>query len=294
MRLSAVFRALALSIFLPIAAFSTLHAAEVIPLWINGAPGSEARRQEPEQAKDWWVKNIHNPSVTVFRPAPEIDTGAAVVILPGGGHRELVFNPEGREPAEFFASIGVTAFAVKYRLAREEGSPYSLEIHPVADARRALRLVRFRAADFGIDPQRIGILGFSAGGELAAAVAYGDFAGAPQALDPIDRVSCRPDFHLNIYPGPFGFPPGELNPDTPPAFFLCAIDDTFHVKPILEVIPKYMSLKIPVEVHLYAQGGHGFNMGTRSELRTLQKFPDRMTDWLHDNGWLTQAAAQTP
>jgi acetyl esterase/lipase len=262
------------------------QADEIIPLWVEGAPGSEARRHEPETAQDWWVKNIHNPSITVFRPLPENDTGAAVVIFPGGGHREVVFNPEGREPAEYFASIGVTAFAVKYRLAREEGSAYDLQIHPVADARRAMRLVRARAADFGIDPARIGILGFSAGGELAAAVAYGEFSGDPAATDPIDRVSCRPDFHLSIYPGPFGFPTGKLNADTPPTFFLCAMDDTFHVQPILSIIPKYLALDIPVEVHLYAQGGHGFNMGNRSALKSIRQFPDRMADWLYDSGWL--------
>ena len=268
---------------------SSLAAAdEVIPLWADGAPGFEHRRHEPEQAKDWWVKNIHHPSVTVFRPAPENNTGTAIVIFPGGGHREVVFNPEGREPAEYFASLGITAFAVKYRLAREEGSPYNLQIHPVDDARRAMRLVRARAADFGIDPHRIGILGFSAGGELAAVVSFGDFAGNPQAPDPIDRVSCRPDFHLNIYPGPLGFPTGKLNPDTPPAFFLCSMDDTFHVQPILTVLPKYMALDIPVEVHLYAQGGHGFNMGNRSKLTSIRNFPDRMKDWLQDYGWLPQ------
>jgi acetyl esterase/lipase len=281
-------RALILPLILLTTGSTPADADEVIPLWAEGPPGFEHRRDEPEQAQDWWVKNIHQPSVTVFRPDPANHTGAAIVIFPGGGHRELVFNAEGREPAEYFASLGVTAFVVKYRLAREEGSPYTLQIHPAQDARRALRLVRARAAEFGIDPSRIGILGFSAGGELAAVVAYGEFAGDPAALDPLDRVSCRPNFHLNIYPGPLGFPLGKLNPDTPPAFFLCAMDDPFHVQPILSVLPKYQALDIPVEVHLYAQGGHGFNLGQRSSLRSIRNYPDRMAEWLRDSGWLTQ------
>src|SRR6476646_7748662 len=96
----------------------------VVPLWPNGAPGFENRKNEPEQAKDWWVKNIHNPSITVFLPPKEKATGAAVVICPGGGHRNLGFNGEGVDPAKFFNSIGVAAFVLKYRLFREENSPY--------------------------------------------------------------------------------------------------------------------------------------------------------------------------
>src|SRR5215831_15794374 len=96
-------------------------------LWPNGAPGSEARKNEPEQAQDYWVKNVHDPSITVYLPPPDKATGAAVVVVPGGGHRLLVFKAEGLEPAEYLASLGVAAFALKYRLAREEGSTYSIE-----------------------------------------------------------------------------------------------------------------------------------------------------------------------
>src|SRR5882757_267707 len=106
----------------------------VIPLWTNGAPGFENRRNEPEQAKDYWVKNIHNPSITIYFPPKEKATGAVVIICPGGGHRELVYNAEGVEPAIFLNSIGVTAVVLKYRLSREEGSPYSVNIHPRQDA----------------------------------------------------------------------------------------------------------------------------------------------------------------
>src|SRR5579871_1484084 len=113
-------------------------ASEVIPLWPNGAPGFENRRNEPEQAKDYWVKNIHNPSVTIYRPAPGKANGAAVVICPGGGHRLLVFKGEGEDPGRFLASNGVTAFALKYRLGREENTPYSIEKHAREDGKRAM------------------------------------------------------------------------------------------------------------------------------------------------------------
>ena len=141
-----------------------------ISLWENGAPGFENRKDEPEQAKDWWVRNIHNPSITAY--FPEKPNGMAVLICPGGGHENLVFNSEGRDAAEYFTSIGVTAFVLKYRLAREVGSPYKLETHVKQDAERAMRLIRSKAAEFKLDPTRIGAMGFSAGGEVVALVAY--------------------------------------------------------------------------------------------------------------------------
>lgn len=145
---------------------------QVVRLWENGAPGFESRKDEPEQAKDYWVKNIHNPSITVFLPPKVNATGTGVIVIPGGGHRELVYNAEGREPAEFLNKLGVAAFVLKYRLAREPGSPYDLKVHPAQDCYRAIRTVRSRSKEWGVDPGRIGVLGFSAGGEVAASVAY--------------------------------------------------------------------------------------------------------------------------
>lgn len=258
----------------------------VIPLWANGAPGSEARRNEPERAQDYWVKNIHNPSVTVFLPPKEKATGAAVVIFPGGGHRELVFNAEGVEAAQFLNSLGVAAFAVKYRLGREEGSPYKPEIHARMDAQRAVRLVRSRAAEWGIDPRRIGVMGFSAGGEVVSMVVYAPTAGKADAPDAIDRVSCRPDFQVVIYPGPYGVPK-RVAKDAPPAFFLVADDDDYHLAPVVfDLVEKYHAAGVPVEAHVYARGGHGFNMGHRSKLKTIQHWPDRVADWMADNSIL--------
>jgi acetyl esterase/lipase len=255
-----------------------------VPLWINGAPGFENRRTEPEQAKDYWVKNIHNPSLTVFMPPKEKATGAAVVIAPGGGHRELVFDAEGRDAALFLNRIGVAAFVLKYRLAREDNSPYSLKIHPQQDAYRAMRLVRSRAAEWGVDPKRVGMLGFSAGGEVVALAAYDSGDGDPNAPDPIDRLNARPNFQMLVYPGPLGIP--ETVPaDAPPAFLVVANDDglTFVV---MQLLQKYRQAKAPIEAHIYAQGKHAFNMGLRSNLASIQGWPQRMADWLADNGWL--------
>ena len=144
---------------------------EQIALWPNGAPGFEHLKNEPEEAKDWWVKNIHNPSVTVYYPEKGKANGTAVLVCPGGGHRALVYNSEGRDAAEYLTSLGITAFVLKYRLAREENSPYKLEVHAKEDAYRAMRLIRHRANEFGIDPAKVGIFGFSAGGEVVSWVA---------------------------------------------------------------------------------------------------------------------------
>ncbi len=143
-----------------------------VALWEKGAPGFEKLRNEPEEAKDYWVRHINNPSVTVFLPPKETATGAAVVICPGGGHRELVYNAEGVEPALFLNSLGIAAFVLKYRLSREANSPYAIDKHPREDAYRAMRLVRSRAREWNIDTGRVGMLGFSAGGEVVAMVAY--------------------------------------------------------------------------------------------------------------------------
>jgi acetyl esterase/lipase len=257
----------------------------VIPLWANGAPGFENRRDEPEQARDYWVRHINNPSVTVFLPPPEKATGAAIVVAPGGGHRELVFQAEGVDTARFLNSLGVAAFVLKYRLGREEGSPYSVERDAAADGQRAMRLVRSRAAEWGIDPHRIGLMGFSAGGEVVSMVVYRPTAGDPNAADPVDRVSCRPDFQILIYPGPLGVPdvvPGN----TPPAFLLGANDDDAPSRTIVTLLQKLRAAGVRTEAHLYARGGHAFNMGQRTILKTLKHWPDRLADWLADNNIL--------
>jgi acetyl esterase/lipase len=261
-------------------------------LWPNGAPGFEERRNEPERAESYWVRNIHNPSITVFLPPREKANGAAVLICPGGGHKELVFKAEGVEAAQYFNSIGVTAFALKYRLGREEGSPYSVTKNAREDGQRAMRVIRSRAVEFGIDTNRLGIVGFSAGGEVASMVVFNPTDGDPNAADPVDRLSCRPEFQIMIYPGGMGMPE-TIPTNAPPAFFLAANDDQGPARLIASILPKYRSAKVPIEVHLFSKGGHAFNMGNRSRLITLKTWPDRVTAWMADNSLLDHPAIQT-
>jgi acetyl esterase/lipase len=270
-------------------AASAIHAADldVIHLWPNGAPGFEDRRDIPEQAQSYWVRNINNPSITVFLPPKEKANGAAVLIFPGGGHRELVYNAEGIEPARYLTNLGVAAFVLKYRLARETNSPYSLKIHPKQDAQRALRLIRSRASEWNLDTNRIGVMGFSAGGEVASMVAYGPYDGDSASGDPIEREAALVNFQIVIYPGPLGIP-DEISADAPPAFFLIANDDTGHMGAILSLVEKYHSAKRPMEVHIYEKGGHGFNMGARSKLKSINHWPARLADWLTDTGLLVR------
>ena len=257
----------------------------VVHLWENGAPGFESRKSEPEEAKEWWVKNVHNPSITVFLPPKEIATGAAVVVAPGGGHSALVYNAEGVDAAKYLNSIGVAAFVLKYRLAREPNSPYQLGVHAKQDAQRAFRLLRFRAGDYGIDPNRLGILGFSAGGEVVHWVAYDPGQGDPAATDPIERQSAKPNFQMLVYPGPLGIP-DRVPSDASPAFFVTAFEDEGPFKFIMELMVKFKAAKVLAECHIYAKGAHAFNMGQRSEYVTLKHWPDRMKEWLTDGGWL--------
>jgi len=179
----------------------------------------------------------------------------------------------------------VAAFVLKYRLAREPNSPYKIETDVKADAYRAMRLVRSHALEWGIDPSRVGMLGFSAGGEVVALVAYGDGDGDVNAKDPVDRLNGKPDFQMLIYPGP-SFIPETIPSDAPPAFLLAANDDVCCSGSVVELLNKYRKANVPVEVHLYSQGKHAFNMGKRSQLNSLKTFPDRMGDWLNDNGYL--------
>lgn len=259
--------------------------ARQIPLWKNGAPGFENKRNEPEEARDYWVKNIHNPSITVYLPPKEKATGAAVVIFPGGGHRLLVFNAEGRDPARFLNNLGIAAFIVKYRLFREDSALYRLDREIKQDAYRAMRLVRSMAAKWNIDPGRVGTLSFSAGGEVANIIAYDPGKGDPQAPDPVDRLDGRPNFQLLVYPGPLGVPE-TIPADAPPAFLIAANDDPCCSAPVVSILEKYRAAKVPVEAHILSGGSHGFNMGYRSNLQAVKAWPQLMANWLADRGLL--------
>jgi acetyl esterase/lipase len=264
---------------------SAAHAQTVIPLWPKGAPGFEDRRNEPEQAKDYWVKNIHNPSLTVYLPPADKANGSAVVICPGGGHRLLVFNAEGVAPAKFYNSLGVTVFILKYRLGRDTLSPYKVDIHPKQDAYRAMRWVRSHAAEFAIDTNRIGMMGFSAGGEVVDMVAFSGWKDDPKAADPIDRANAKPNFIVQVYPGP-GYVPESIPSDAPPAFLVAANDDACCSLPLIQLLQRYREAKVPVEMHMYARGDHAFNMGTNRKLKSINNWPHRLADWLEDSNIL--------
>lgn len=252
-----------------------------MPLWPHGAPGFESRRNEPEKG-DRYISNIHNPSITVYLPPKDKATGVAVLICPGGGHRMLVINSEGREPAQYLNSLGITAIVLKYRLERDTASPYKIKIHARQDAMRAMRQVRSHAASWGADSNRIGIMGFSAGGELAGLVAFDNSSTDIHAPDPIDRVSARPDFTIMVYPGPLSVP-DSIPHQAPPAFLVAANDDVCCSPPVVQLLQQYRAAGVPVEVHLYAKGDHAFNMGLRSSLQSIKAWPQRLADWFADN-----------
>lgn len=261
-------------------------APTVIHLWPNGAPGFESRKDIPEAGTSAMLKSVDNPSLTVFLPPKEKATGAAVIVCPGGGFFQLTFGAEGVDPAKFLNSIGVAAFVLKYRLPRLTNSVYTME-SPHQDGLRAMRLVRSRAGEWGIDPNRLGMVGFSAGGEVISMTAFGDTAGITNAPDPIDQANARPDYIVEIYPGGGGIPQA-LPPNAPPAFLLVADDDD-HTTAVLKLFTLYRAAKIPVEVHVFTRGQHAFGMGSHSRLTTIKDWPDRLADWMGDNNILNPA-----
>ncbi len=264
---------------------STIHAqdsAMVIPLWKNGAPGFENKKNVPEEAKDWWIRSIHNPSLVVYPAAANMATGAAVVVCPGGGFRSLVFNAEGSDAAKYLNSLGITAFVLKYRLFRAD-SMYYTEENPKQDIFRAMRLVRSRAKEFNVDTATIGVMGFSAGGEVAGWVAYHYQESHAPKPDAIDALSARPSFQVLIYPGPLAVPE-TVTATAPRTFMLVANDDECCSEPVIKLLQMHRKAKVPVEVHIYTVGNHGFNMGKRSTFNSLKTWPDRLTDWIKDTG----------
>lgn len=257
----------------------------VVTLWPQGAPGSERHAGEAETLENGrYVHNVHSPSLTVFRADPKRADGVAVIVVPGGGHRMLVFENEGMVPAKALNRYGITAFVLKYRLARDTGSTYSIERDAAADARRAVRWVRAHAADYGIDPKRIGIMGFSAGGELVSLVANNPAPPAARGGDAVDQTSSRPDFQILIYPGPLGTP-GTAVTGAPPAFIAAGSLDTCCAPPALALYDQLRRAGVSAELHMFADTDHGFNLAMHNDRISIQHWPDRLADWLSDGGW---------
>jgi len=270
---------------------AALWAADPQPilLWPNGAPGSEGKSGDETMrvaapGGDHVISNVHKPSITPYLPAPGTATGAAVVIAPGGGHSELWVDHEGYNVAKYLSEHGVAGFVLKYRLARQKESAYTIEGNALADTQRALRLVRSRAADWGVDPERIGVIGFSAGGELSALAGTRFDAGNDSSTDPIDRLTSRPAFFALIYPAI----PKEmkLSKETPPAFLACGENDRQNISQGLPEL--YLAMKkagMSAELHVYAGVGHGF--GVRATTKgPVAGWIGQFQQWLDARGFL--------
>ncbi|HVJ45067.1 MAG TPA: alpha/beta hydrolase [Luteolibacter sp.] len=266
------------------AVFAFAADPAAIPLWANGAPGSEARKDEPEKIEGGNIVNVHNPSITPYLPAADKSTGLAVIICPGGGHQKLCVGHEGYALAEWFRDRGIAAFVFKYRLSREEGSTYTLEGDAMNDTRRAIRTIRSRAAEWNIKPDKIGILGFSAGGELAAYAAMESDEGNASSADPVEKVSSRPDFQALIYPGKSGTMSVEKG--MPPVFIACGYGDRPDIaEGMATLYLKYKAAGVKAELHIYSEAGHGFGY-KHGKTGPASNWPDRFTEWLKDSGFL--------
>lgn len=266
-----------------------------VPLWPKGAPGEKGDsgpERDTTKPGDALVGersvirlgNVSVPTLTVYRPAKDKDTGAAVIVFPGGGYSILAMDLEGTEVCDWLNSIGVTAVLVKYRVPARAGQPRWAA--PLQDAQRALGLVRKRARELGIDPKRIGVLGFSAGGHLAAAASTNFEQRAYDPVDDADSVSCRPDFCLLIYPayltvkdeGDKIAPELKVGGETPPTFLVQAEDDGVRVETSLFYYAALRNARVPAEMHLYPKGGHGY--GLRPSANLVTTWPQRAQDWL--------------
>jgi acetyl esterase/lipase len=257
--------------------------AKVIDLWPQEAPGEKGPLGEEKditKPSDGSVAgkpvirlgNVSKPTITVYSPAPEKDTGTAVVVCPGGGYHILAMDLEGTEICQWLNSIGVTGVLLKYRVPKREG----LEKHTAAlqDAQRAMGLVRGRAKEFRINPQAIGVLGFSAGGHLAALASNAYEERSYPAVDEADRVSCRPDFAVLIYPAYLTIkeendkiaPEFKLTAQTPPTFITMTQDDPIRVETALFYALGLKNAKVPVELHVYPSGGHGYGLRPSTNL----------------------------
>ena len=256
-----------------------------IPLWPAGAPGSESRKDEAEKNDgNGNITNVHNPSITPYVPDAGKSTGTAVIICPGGGHQKLCTGHEGYALAEWFRARGIAAFVLKYRLSKEEGSTYTLQGEAMNDARRAIRTVRSRAAEWHIKPDRIGMLGFSAGGELAAYSAMKSDTGNASSGDAIEKQGSRPDFQALIYPGKSRT--FTVEKGMPPVFIACGYGDRPDISEgMASLYLKYKAAGVKAELHIYSQAGHGFGYKP-GKTGAAAKWPDRFTEWLQDSGLL--------
>lgn len=261
-----------------------------ILLWPDGAPGSEGKSGDEvvrvTAGGDHVVSNIHRPSIFPYLPAPDLASGAAIVIAPGGGHRELWTTHEGHNVAAWLQEHGVAAFVLYYRLARETNSTYTVDGDALRDAQRAIQFVRSHAKEWHLNPRRIGVMGFSAGGELAALADMRPVNGENDSTDAVDRVGSKPDFQALIYPG--SSRRFEVSKDSSPVFIACGFNDRSDIsRGMAELYLKYKTAGVPAELHIYAKVGHGFGLRANQQ-GAIAKWPDQLLLWMNDMGYLKQ------
>jgi endo-1,4-beta-xylanase len=269
---------------------STAVAAQTpqeIPLWPAGAPGSEGKAAPETVTKsasgELSVATIHKPSITPYVPSKDKATGTAILVIPGGGHRMLAITHEGYNVAEWLRDRGIAAFVLKHRLAREPESTYKIDVESLADTKRAIRLIRSRAAEWNINPARIGALGFSAGGELVWLAASRPDEGNAQSADPIERQGSMLTFEALIYPGRSG----DIQPtaSAPPVFMAAAYNDRQDIaEGLAEAYLRFKRAGVPAELHMYGTGGHGFGVRATNK-RPVGQWIVRFEEWLRESGW---------
>jgi acetyl esterase/lipase len=265
-----------------------------LDVWPHGAPGATANpapEADTTTAKENLIAgkplvrlgNVSVPTLTLYTPSGK-NTGAAVMVFPGGGYRILAIDLEGTEVCDWLTSSGITCVLLKYRV--PDTGPYPKSAAALQDAQRALGIVRSHAAEWHIDPKRIGVLGFSAGAHLAAALSTHFDKRLYDSVDAADQVSCRPDFAVIVYPGYLAIAEqyfaanADIHPteQTPPSFIVQAEDDPVHVENATVYFLALKNAKVPAELHLYAQGGHGYGL-RRTEL-PVTAWPQLVETWL--------------
>lgn len=265
-----------------------------IEVWPGMPPGvtkatdpEEFREPRPnEKASVQRLTNVSKPTLTLYEPTDEKRNGAAVIVCPGGGYNILAWDLEGTEAAEWLNTLGVTALVLKYRV--PDADPQ--HVAPLMDAQRAMSLVRSQASELKVDPARIGILGFSAGGNLAGGACLKRESRAYDKIDAVDEVSCRPDFGVLIYAAYFIDDAGNLKPEyqptdkSPPMFFAHAIDDRVKPENSIALLLSLKAAGVPAELHLYDSGGHGF--GLRKSEFPCHTWPERCAEWMEHRGLL--------
>lgn len=285
-------------------AFNSAATAEnkpqVLDLWPGKAPGEkqdigEEKVEEITKGELPFkrIGNVSKPTLTIYRPAAEKNTGVAVLIAPGGGYNILAFDKEGEEVAKWLSELGVTGVVLKYRVPRRKDQPQDKPpIGALQDAQRAMGLIRSKAEEWKVDSKKVGMLGFSAGGHLTAWVSTNYEKRAYDPKEEVDKQNCRPDFGILIYPGGLLVrgktdvlsPEIQVTPETPPMFMAQASDDPVNAENSVAMYLALKKAKVPAEIHLYATGGHGFGM--RPSDNPCSTWPARCEEWMRSQGIL--------